>query len=428
MKSNSAMLACLGICLLLMARATNGHSQGSGATQNSAFTKLSTNVWQVEKLRQKWETVSTADLLKAAQSGDAPAEYYYWARQWNHEYEYWSQAMERMQAIGSELTQEEKHAAAVRWKAVGDAEMIKAAAGGDKGAQMVAAEIDATRATEQVITNFEWLKKSAEQGFPVAECDAAIRYLGQSGWAETSIDQQKGLVLLERAAAHNWAPAQYRLGMLYVIGELLPPDSSKAIEYLRQAADQGNPRSQYELAQLYAEGIGEPRSTADLPIALLRCSATNGYSMAFHALAERYRTGLGIPVDYVRAIRYYQAAREADAKAGVDLDNMAGDIFELVDENLQPRSDTGPNWSGFARVLSVYLKASERGDADAMCQLGEWYLMQRFVPQDPVAAYYWFDRAADLGVATAAKKRDAIRAKLRPEQLERAAELNEPGP
>jgi TPR repeat protein len=426
MKLKSIFPAYLVLWSLLTISASSGHAQVLVAVQNPSFTNLSDD--QFAEMRQKWEGMSTPDLLKSAEADSAPAQYFYWARVHNQEYENCNRAFNQMQAAAYGMTLEQRAAAEAKWKTADDADRSKAAAAGDKGAEMVADFLEQGNACERAAKAFEWLKRSAEQGFPVAEFDAAISYFGQSGWVVIDVDQQKGLEYLQRAAEHDWTSAQYKLGMLYVAGKLLSPDSSKAIKYLQKAADKGGPRSQYELAQLYAEGIGEPRSTADSPVALLRRSATNGYAPAFHALAEHYRTGLGVAVDYVQAIRYYKAARDANEKAGADSTDSADDVFSLVDENLQPQPDAGPGWTAFARVLSVYLKATERSDANAMIQLGEWYLTGQFTPQDPVVAYYWFDRAANLGAVTAVEKRDSIKAKLRPEQLEQAAKLHEPGP
>lgn len=426
MKLKSIFPAELVLWSLLTVGAGSGYAQVQVAARNPSFTNLSEA--QFTELCQKWEAVTTPELLKFAEAGSAPAQYFYWARVHHEEYENCHRAGNQMYAACSGMTLEQRAAAKAKWKAADDADRDKAAAAGDQGAKMMAASLEQGKAAARAIKAFEWLKRSAEQGFPAAEYYAGANYLGQFGWQVTDIDQQKGVEFLKRAADHNWTSAQYKLGMLYIVGELLPPDSVKAVGYLQKAADKGGPRSKYELAKLYAAGIGEPRSTADSPVALLRQSATNGYNLALHALAERYRTGLGVPADYFQAIRYYQAARDANEKAGADSDNNAGDVFNLVDENLQPRPDVGSSWTDFARVLSVYLKAAERSDANAMVQLGEWHLTGQFTPPDPVAAYSWFDRAANLGATTAGEKRDALKAKLRPEQLEQAAKLHETGP
>lgn len=420
------MLARLLILGGLGMAASTCRPQVADATQNSSVTNHSQTAFA--QLRQKWTSQSPAGLLKAAQQGDAAAQYFYWVRKWKEASAHSDHAASEFWLLRDKLTNKERDAAATKWKAADEAELRKAVAAGNIGAREIAAELEANRAVDSAAQAFEWVKQSAEQGFPAAEYDAAINYLGESGWVITEANRAKGLTFLERAADHDWAPAQYKLGMIYASGQLLPPDPAKAVKYLQQAADQGGPLSEYQLAQLYAEGVGEPRSTADSPVALLRRSAFQGCSPALRALAERYRTGLGVPIDYVQAIRYYQAASEANETTTASIGANSGGVFDLVDRNLEPKSDVGPNWSDFATVLSAYLKATSRADSKAMIQLGIWCQTGQFTPENPIAAYYWFNRAAACGAATAVARRNALKDKLSPKQLQKAAKLYENTP
>lgn len=58
----------------------------------------------------------------------------------------------------------------------------------------------------------------------------------------------------EQAAAQGNRYADYRLGKLYLTGEDIPKDVSKAIEYLTASAQQGNQYAQYTLGKLYLMG------------------------------------------------------------------------------------------------------------------------------------------------------------------------------
>lgn len=58
----------------------------------------------------------------------------------------------------------------------------------------------------------------------------------------------------EKAAARGNQYAQYRLGRLYLLGEDVPKDVKKAIEYLTASAEQGNQYAQYAIGKLYLVG------------------------------------------------------------------------------------------------------------------------------------------------------------------------------
>lgn len=377
---------------------------------------------QFDEMREKCDAMSSAQLEKAATDGDAVAQYFYWRRLRDQADQDCSDAACRSAGVRRSLSDQDAEAAEKKWNGVDDAQLRIAAANGDKGAQMVAIWRECLRALDRGSNAVVWAEKSADQRFPPAEYDVGVGRLQEASWQIMDADRPKGIEFLQRAADDGWPPALYKFAKLTIAGEKLPPNPSKAVEYLRKATDRGGPRSAYELANLYAQGTGEPRNLDDSPVALLRRSAATRYPPALYALAERYRLGLGVSTDYIQAIRYYQAARDAK---GVFNELETEQACDLADQDLQPHPKAPPEWKGFAIALSTYLQAVDR-DPDATERLGEWYQTGTYVPVDPAAAYFWLDRAATLGVAGAAEKSEAIKATLQPEQLRQAARTNRP--
>jgi hypothetical protein len=223
-------------------------------------------------------------------------------------------------------------------------------------------------------------------------------------------DREEGIKWLRRAAGHDFEPAFHKMADLYSVGVVLPPDMPLAIQYLRKAADAGCARAQYDLALHYASGDGEPRNEGETPVALLQKSVAGGHNPALLALANRYRTGLGVPLDYLRAIGLYQAYDESvRTQTGVVVVSSsafrrAGNgIFRLLDEQLNPVTPINPEYAGFAMVLSDYLKATENSDAVAMAEIGRLYLAGKVVPRSEKDAYRWLLRAAQAGNESAKK-------------------------
>ena len=324
-----------------------------------------------------WVTATTERLLQAAQSGDAGAQYYYWVRKMDE-----------------------------AWKLK---QTVFAEPGTSPG------NIEAQR---QAVDAFEWAKRSAAQQFPNAEYDVAGAYLQELNWIFVPANQPEGLKLLQSAADHGVAKAQYLLATYYLAGQIFPTDLPKAIYYLQEAADQNNYHAQYRLAMLYANGNGQPRSEGDSPLGLLRKSAKNGFRPAAYALAERYRIGLGLDMDYVQSIQFYLAAQNPDDPYGKNSQPNADMVFRFMDQNLEPKLAVPFILRDFVRALSLYLKATQKQDPAAMEQIGEWYLNGRFEPKDLVEACRWFARAADHGAPGAAAKRDATKLRLTPGQLQ----------
>lgn len=426
MKNPSATIICLTVWLLFAAGAISGRAEDLMASFDTSVTNLS--MPQMAALLKKAYALSLTDLQKAAETGNAEAEYFYGMRTWDQAEQDNEAAHDREVAAFYQLSESERAAAAAKWRKASQAELEQAAAAGDLVAESFA-YMNENPYIDRAKASFEWIKKSADQGFAPAEYNVALHYLWEVGWVVIDVNQPEGLKYLQRAVDHGWHSAEYTVGTYLVAGEFMPRDLSGSVDNLQKSADQGDGRAQYLLAQLYAQGVGEPRSTDDMPVPLLQKAAANGNYLALHALADRYRIGLGVSSDYVEAIRYYTAARKADEAAGIIEGNYKYDIFHVVNTNdYLPNPQSGPQWADFVLVLSTYLKATKLNDARCMSQVGDWYLAGRFMPRNPVEAYHWYVLAADNGAVGADRKRDALKAKLRPEQLEQAEKINESVP
>ena len=99
-------------------------------------------------------------------------------------------------------------------------------------------------------------------------------------------DLAKAQALLEKSAAQGFAPAERRLGQLYLRGTTTLQDFGKAQTWLHKAATAGDARAQEQLGHIYALGLGVPQD---------RVQAYGWYeNAALHGdgLAERLRDDL----------------------------------------------------------------------------------------------------------------------------------------
>src|SRR5688572_640642 len=100
------------------------------------------------------------------------------------------------------------------------------------------------------------------------------------------------------------ASALLDLAHEHLEGEVLSVDEARAVELTRAAADKNYAAAQFELAEMYAFGMGEPRHNRETPVQLYLKAATNGNGEAMVRLAKRYRTGFGVERDQLEAIRW----------------------------------------------------------------------------------------------------------------------------
>ena len=155
----------------------------------------------------------------------------------------------------------------------------------------------------------------------------------------------------------------YDLALLYLEGQIVPQDFTRAAELMRIAADAGNPEAQYALATFYKDGRGvtkdlrggraparhlrrAPATPTPRSSTASRCStapasprtraaaadyflkaAQKGSPVAQNRLALMYATGRGIKADPVEAARWHLIAR-----AGGDNDQYLEDFMR----NMKP--------------------------------------------------------------------------------------------
>jgi len=113
-------------------------------------------------------------------------------------------------------------------------------------------------------------------------------------------------------------------------------------------------------------------------------AANQGDAKSQFALAEMYRQGRGAPRDDRKAIAWYSKAAEA---------GLAGAEYRL---GVQYQSGQGAPRSDRA-AAAWYSKAAAHGYASAQVRLGALYAEGRGVARDDAMAITWFQKAADQG-------------------------------
>lgn len=137
-----------------------------------------------------------------------------------------------------------------------------------------------------------------------------VVYLTEEGGAaraDTPLDE------LRVMSAQGNAEAQAGLGELYYCGgQGVTPDPRLAVEWLSQAARQGQPRAQFLLGISYANGRGV-RKSVDEAAKWYRLAALQGDGYAQINLGFLYATGEGVARDEIEALGWLNVATNSDA-------------------------------------------------------------------------------------------------------------------
>lgn len=153
--------------------------------------------------------------------------------------------------------------------------------------------------------------------------------------------------------------------------------------YFQLAADRGYSHAFGGLAEAYRIGRGVE---IDYEIAadFIRQGALAGNGGLRVALAEYYKQGWGVPQSYAEARRWYEiAAMNGEFNAFTAL----GDIY---------RRGQGLEVN-YPKALELYLTAAANGETDAMNNVGMAYLRGEGIDSNPQQAIFWLTRASGEG-------------------------------
>lgn len=255
-------------------------------------------------------------------------------------------------------------------------------------------------------TGLRLLRALADQGNAAARYNLGVLYDNGRGVAE---DHAEAARWYRVAAEQGHAAAQNNLANLYRNGQGVPQDFAEAVKWYRRAADQGSAMAQNNLGSMYDNGRGVPRDDAEA-VKWYRLAAEQGFAAAQNNLGAMYRAGEGIEKDAAEAATWFRKAADQGLAAA---QNNLGSMYRSGDG--VPRDD--------AEAARLYRRAAVQGNAAAQNNLGVMYRDGLAVPRDDVRAHMWFNLSAARGNQNAAKNRDAVAARLTPEQLAQAQEL-----
>ncbi len=212
---------------------------------------------------------------------------------------------------------------------------------------------------------FELYSQLAHNGDPEGQCRLAHLY--KSGVQ----DFDKAALWYTRAAAQGHAEAQCKLGFLCRSGKGVPQSDSQGAHWYQEAAVQGYTEAQYNLARCLRLGEGIQKDI-QAAISWHTRAAKAGFRPAAYELGTLYLFGEEVPQDAAKAICWLE-------KASLDAAADPITVGELVDS------------TGESHNVSVL----------ALFNLGQIYEQGKIVQSDPVKAFRYMLKAAELRHPTA---------------------------
>jgi len=199
---------------------------------------------------------------------------------------------------------------------------------------------------------------------PEAKYKKALHYYKDGSY-------KKAATLFKELAKQGYAPAEEKLGHMYLKGWGVPQDTDKAMYWFKKAAKQGNAEAEAALGNIY-----------------LRTAYLN--TLLSHTFSLRPRKGIGTE-DYQKALYWFKkAAKQGNAEA----ENYIGIMY---DKGLGVPQD-------YSKADYWYKKAAKQGYVIAEYNIGYMYEHGAGVPQNYSKAKYWLKKAAKKGSKSAKRE------------------------
>ena len=250
--------------------------------------------------------------------------------------------------------------------------------------------------------DFAGTKSSAIIGYAPSQADLGLNYMMGQGVPK---DKKKAVEWWMRAVDQGEYRAMHWLGMAYERGDGVAKDDWKALELFRRSddegwdpasqklmsfaktynadAEKGNPSAQFFMGVAYENGYGVERNFATAA-ELYRKAAEQGHPGAQAYLGYCLLSGQGIEKDAKKAVEWFQkAAGQENPEAQ---QNLGRCLF--YGEGCKKNREEAISW---------YRKAAAQGETGAMFNLGACYMEGTGVEKNAEEAAKWFRRAAELG-------------------------------
>ena len=150
-------------------------------------------------------------------------------------------------------------------------------------------------------------------------------------------DYVNGIYWTRKAADNGSSTAQYNLGYSYMFGYGVEEDSHEACTWLLKAAGQGHTAAQIMMAIIYRMESGPVPADYNKSFEWMRKAAEQGDGKAWYRLAEYYLKGIGTPKDEAKGKDcYYKGAVAGDADAQYE--------YGMIEYNAKTTPRHFPGW------------------------------------------------------------------------------------
>lgn len=252
-----------------------------------------------------------------------------------------------------------------------------------------------------------------------------LSLLSLSVFADCKSEFEKGnfveaFGLCQKESLNDASPdAQFIMAKIYAKGLGVGRDTTQAINYLSQAAQNGHIEGMFNLGMAFELGKGVDKNINAAFEWQLK-AAQKGWLKAQRKIATMYEHGRGVNSDPIEAYNWYQkAAEQGDADSQLELGAIYMQGISLPSKVIPRDSEKGLHWirksanqnnaeaqfalasliidEKTAEGIEFYKKSAKNGNKFSMHNLASIYLKGDIVEKDLVTSKYYAQMALDVG-------------------------------
>jgi TPR repeat protein len=217
--------------------------------------------------------------------------------------------------------------------------------------------LEGSSATRSGPNAIEYFQRSADLGFAPAEI--VLGYFYETG-RDTPAEPGQALEWYKKAARQDDPLAQWLVGRLIYSGIAAPRDLNEAATWLEKANAHDNPFAEYLLGKIALER-NDYRRSADR----FRQAAQQGLPQAQQQLALLLRDGRGVPLDKVEAYVWMLVSNDSGLRAASsDLQALEAELSSTQLERAKTRARELEGST--ARSVTAHGCTGWRGEFDAI--------------------------------------------------------------
>jgi TPR repeat protein len=263
--------------------------------------------------------------------------------------------------------------------------------------------------TQPLIFSFAFTLLGFFSGFSVVFADGFQQRLN-TYLEKDKIEQRRVHKLVTSLAEQGDAKSQFKMGMIYKLGQGVQQDYEEAVKWYRLGAEQGDINAQYNLGLMYENGQGVQQDYKEA-VKWCRLAAEQGDIRAQYNLGLMYSTGKGTPQSHKESIKWLlKVAEQNIVILSIKAQRLIRANYHQLHKQIAEEGDSyaqrflGASYylglgvtQDYAEAAKWYKKAAEKEDRIAQNILGAMYAKGKGVSKDFVEAYKWFSISGKTG-------------------------------